>query len=201
MLSEILGEIDEIPTTSAVKPKQVINEYSALSRKLAAKNYMKSFTPPAKKVTLTKPLNKNVSKTKGILKEVQYNVDNHDKTMQCVEIENSENSVHGAYTEHENSITVDDTCDLIHQPADEFTIEDNTQADCFDDGLDMTLVDDLESQQVQDISTNEDNIANELQSEFISEWENLENENNQVDDCLLDKTDIPLVEIGDKKVS
>ncbi|KAG5880463.1 hypothetical protein JTB14_000568 [Gonioctena quinquepunctata] len=50
MLSEILGEIDATPSASVIKPK--IKEYSVLSRKLAAKDYMKNFTLPMDKTDI-----------------------------------------------------------------------------------------------------------------------------------------------------
>ncbi|XP_050513707.1 DNA polymerase alpha catalytic subunit [Diabrotica virgifera virgifera] len=84
MLSEILGEIDSSPSTSGQKPK--IKEYSALAKKLAAKDYMKNFSQPSKKRVIERkslPNEEAGEVTHGsVLKEVQSNVGKSTKKPQ-----------------------------------------------------------------------------------------------------------------------
>ncbi|KAJ8971883.1 hypothetical protein NQ314_000496 [Rhamnusium bicolor] len=179
MLSEILGEIDETPSTSIIKPKPVAKAYSIMSRKLAAKDYMKNFSVPSN----------------AVLKEVQNNLTDEeefeDPISQPIENICTENILKNDLKKNE---------ELSTQMSEDHTIIDDLTQVCFEDDFDMTQIEEFESQDVQSISTDETEITDELQTEFMSEWETFVNEtNDQESDTLLDKTDIPLVEVDDKK--
>ncbi|KAJ8966094.1 hypothetical protein NQ317_008769 [Molorchus minor] len=87
------------------------------------------------------------------------------------------------------------------QNSEDLTIETDLTQGCFDDDLDMTQIEEFESQILPDISVDETEITNEIQAEFMSEWENIANETDEVEvDSSLDKSNIPLVDVEEKKV-
>lgn len=209
MLSEILGELDETPALSTVKPKSIKNEFSLMSRKLAAKDYMKSFTPQVKRTSLiVSNKSKTPQKSQEILREVQNNMKDSLNDVNQKNITKNSESQDIENATQETEIDIDETnSETIGEPenytqSEDLTITENfTQDDCFNDDIDMTQIEEFESQECQDTSVTEENIADVLQTEFMSQWESLTNEITQVDvDSLLDKTDIPLIDIDGKKV-
>ncbi|CAH1175786.1 unnamed protein product [Phaedon cochleariae] len=209
MLSEILGEIDSTTSDSIVKPKS--QEYSILSKKLAAKDYMKSFSMPKSSFSLPRtPQNSrktqntenviNSSNTSSssreikIPKEVQNSIPEKTTIEQILDSQ-VEDIIEETPTE---SNLIPSTQSL---ETENITIEEYSTQELFDDELDMTQIEEFESQQLQDTTMDEEKITDDLQAEFMSEWENFGNETSDMDvDKLLDKTDIPLVEVDDKKV-
>lgn len=254
MLSEILGEIDESPTLSVVKPKQpFMNDSSYMARKLAAKGYMKSFIPPTKRLSISKPSQaKATQKPQEILKEVQNNiVDTRDTNVNQNTIKNSEKkSQEETIASSFDSQIIEDSqrsdnldsqladnldsqlldildsqlpdnldsklpvnvdsqlpanvdsqlsANVDSQLADDLTIENFTQDDFFSEDMDTSQIEEYDSQTQDNV---DENIADVLQTEFMSEWETFTNQTCDLEvDKLLDKADIPLVEVEDKKVS
>nr|XP_023025122.1 DNA polymerase alpha catalytic subunit [Leptinotarsa decemlineata] len=193
MLSEILGEIDE---TSASIPKPKIKEYSVMSRKLAAKNYMKNLSVPNKNISITRPISDILKKeaTGNILKEVQNKVIENDDLNEIAEFPQVD-------IVEENSLRITEEEEQPVELSENLTIEDDFTQECFEDDIDMTQIEEFESQQLPDISVDEEKISDELQAEFMSEWENFTNELDDIDmDKLVDRSDIPLVEVDNKKV-
>lgn len=198
MLSEILQEINETPTSSTVKSKPIIKEYSYMARKLAAENYRKNFTPSVKKLSSNGEL---FQQSEKILKDIQ-NIDGNSGKVEKMEIsvlqERESETQKEIETQIDNTNTYDNT--IITQ-TEELITDNPTQEDCFEEDLDISQIEEFESQQVQDMSVNEENIANVLATEIMNKWDTFSNVNTHIDiDNLLDKTDIPLVEIEDKKV-
>lgn len=205
MLHEILDELDETPTSKAIKPKPIRNEYSLMSRKLAAKDYMKNFTPPAKKVLITKSSqNLTTVKPPKILKEVHNNTNNTDDISSNIiqtDTKTDETQIVDKETQEGSIYNVTQETDYVNtQLSENLTIESFTQDDCFNDDIDMTQIEEFESQP-QDTSVTEENVTDALQTEILSEWENFSNENYQIEVDGLDKSDIPLIEVEGKKVS
>lgn len=202
MLHEILDELDETPTSKAIKPKPIRNEYSLMSRKLAAKDYMKNFTPPAKKVVITKSSeNLTTAKPPKILKEVHNNTDDVSCTIVETDTKTDESQIVDKETQEGTVFSVTQETDFVNtQLSENLTIESFTQDDCFNDDIDMTQIEEFESQP-QDTSFTEENVTDALQTEILSEWENFSNENYQIEVESLDKSDIPLIEVEGKKVS
>lgn len=190
MLSEILGELDDTGSCNTIKPKPMLSSYSFTSRKLAAKSYMKNFSQPIKKTP--RMLN-------SVLKEVQNSVTLKEDT--------NESSPH--FEENETPPTLE-TADIKEtkiqeeaatQMSEDLVIETDLTQECFEDDFDMTQIEEFESHEVQDTTIDEAEFTDGLQSEFMSEWENFTNEANTLEnDTLLDKTDISLLEVDDKKV-
>lgn len=223
MLSEILGEINDSPSSSLPKPKATMSEYSTMSRKLAAKGYMKSFTPPARKIAIKKSsvnyktnsvtngtVENKHSLSNSVLKEVQNTID--DGPMDKIEMSETpveENlEIEEAVSQISIPISNGNAVDTAEsQISENLTIEtDLTQdlngLDGFDDDdFDMSQIEEFESQQQADTTVDEEKLTNELQAEFMSEWENLTNENTDMEIDNLDKTDIPLSETDGKKVT
>lgn len=219
MLSEILGEINDTPSSS-IKPKTIMSEYSSMSRKLAAKDYMKSFTPPKRKIAIKKssvsykmtnaPSENKAFVSKSVLREVQNNGDNN--MMEDIEIAETPSEDNLEIEEFDSQRNTQITNGHVTETAesqmsDNLTIETDQTQDCLngfegfddDDNFDMSQIDEIESQQA-DTTVDEEKITNELQAEFMSEWENLTNENTDMEIDHLDKTDIPLSDVDGKKV-
>lgn len=90
-----------------------------------------------------------------------------------------------------------DTADS--QLNDDLTIENFSQDDFFADDMDVSQIEEDESQPRNNI---EENLADVLQSEFMNEWENLTNQVSEMDvDKLLTNADIPLIDVDGKKVN
>ncbi|XP_057659152.1 DNA polymerase alpha catalytic subunit [Diorhabda carinulata] len=227
MLSEILGEIDSSPSTSTIqKPK--IKEYSALAKKLAAKDYMKNFSQPTKKRALERTVT-NSEASNSTLKEVTKPVLNKESDRNvCKEqiitnpfkknktdilkVEKLQSEcVKKAEIEHPNGVnedtSFDDTLtnmdiedDKTLPNTDSQIIEVDQSQEGFDDEFDITQIEEFESQNVAEAS---ERFSDELQAELESEWENFVNktiDTEEKTEALLDKTDIPLVEVNGKKV-
>ncbi|KAJ8920671.1 hypothetical protein NQ315_004810 [Exocentrus adspersus] len=190
MLSEILEELDEAAPSNSTCSKSSAASYSFTSRKLAAKSYMKNFSVPVKKAP--KPVN-------TILKEVQNSVifkDDIDDDVSQIEDTLTPKTVIKS-TETSASETQNET---QSQMSENLTIETDFTQDCFDDDFDMTQIEEFESQNSGTI-IDETKFTDEVQSEFMSQWENFTNEINDSEaDTLLDTTDTPLVAVDDKKV-
>lgn len=190
MLSEILGELDDTDSSSSIKPKPISSSYSFTSRKLAAKSYMKNFSQPVKKPPRM---------VKSVLKEVQDSVTAEEHIDESSpQIEETETS---SLPEPEdiNDLKVQEEAEK--QMSEDLVIETDLTQEYFDDDFDMTQIEDFESQEVQDTTVDEAKFTDDLQSEFMSEWENFTNETNDLEnETLLDKTDIPLLDVDDKKV-
>lgn len=201
MLHEILHELDETPTVNTIKPKPIRNEYSFMSRKLAAKDYMKTFTPPAKKVIITKSSQTKITeRPPKILKDLHNNTDDVSFNIQ-EDTGTDETQMVDKETQEQTIVSITQETDDINTPLSEnLTIESFTQDDYFNDDIDLTQIEEFESQP-QDTSITEENVTDTLQTEFISEWENFSNEDYQTELDSLDKSDIPLIEVEGKKVS
>ncbi|XP_018577548.1 DNA polymerase alpha catalytic subunit [Anoplophora glabripennis] len=190
MLSEILGELDETSSSHTVNSKPTTSSYSFTSRKLAAKSYMKNFSLPVKKPS------RSVS---SVLKEVENSLTpQEDISESNIQLENNVTLTTPESTDSNNS--------NIKEPAptqmsEDLNIETDLTQDFFDDDFDMTQIEEFESQEVQNTTVDESQFTDELQSEFMSEWEHFANEVNDLENnTLLDKTDIPLLDVDDKKV-
>ncbi|KAJ8955593.1 hypothetical protein NQ318_001423 [Aromia moschata] len=177
ILSEILAEIDEAPSTSGINPKPMSNSYSIMSRKLAAKNYMKNFSSAKPKLECSE---KKPVKT-VVLKEVQNKTLSDDDSYDIPQLEKEKSPE----PQPENS---NKTEEVSSQVSEDVIIESDFTQECFEDDIDMTQIEEFESQNLPDTSVDETNITDDLQAEFMSEWENIANEDNEVEvDTLLDK--------------
>lgn len=199
MLSEILGELDETSSTNSVNSKPSTSSYSFTSRKLVAKSYMKNFSAPIKKPS--KPIN-------SVLKEVQNNYKPQEDRSETNS--QSENNVTPTIPKPENvtskileSIDTNNSNTQESAPtqmSEDLNIETDLTQECFDDDFDMTQIEEFESEELQNTTVDESTFTDKLQSEFMSEWENFTNEVNDSENVTLDKTDVPLLDVDDKKV-
>lgn len=211
MLSEILGEIDS-PSTSVAKPK--IKEYSVLAKKLAAKNYMKNFSQPIKKRAIERkslPTTETPENNSTPLKEVTANVEQptkrilepvHAKINQAASpvVENNEKFDETLSDQFTEDISFDDFNETPTKITETQIIDTEMTQEEFDDDFDVTLIEEVESK----LSAAGEKLADNIQADFETEWENFSNTSVNVDSNnqnLLDKTDIPLEEVDGQKVN
>lgn len=208
-----------------------------MARKLAAKDYMKNFVPPAKKLSVNKP-SPATQKSSAILKEVQNKVNDvsnkkmgepstseqdtdkkpKEKNVTSNSDVDSQPIVDSQLITDSDLITdsqliIDSQMDLDSQPNqntkltdtldsqlnDDLTIENFSQDDFFADDMDVSQIEEDESQPQNNA---EENLADVLQSEFMNEWNNLTNQDFEMEvSNLLTNADIPLIYEGDKQVS
>ncbi|KAJ8980710.1 hypothetical protein NQ317_019204 [Molorchus minor] len=154
MLSKILEEIDKSPTsTSSIKPKPMTNTFS-------------SVVEPPSTISSENP--------NSVLKEIYNNKPHEEGIENIIEIEDDK---------AEESIEIDGFKKfeaVQSQNSENVTIETDLTQGCSDNDVDMTQIEEFESQILPDISMDETEITDEIQAEFISEWENIANEPNEV---------------------
>lgn len=213
MLSEILEEIDE-NTDNSKKLSKDDSLKSLLSSKKAEKDYLKTFTPPPRKILLKRktlerkslpliqrPLRRFSVDSEDESDKIQRNetIDEADSEEQSTEIlkEDSYSPKYDAYSETTEGST--------HKTAIEATEDTATEVDeaenFFNDGLDFSQIEEFESQQNEtiDVETVEDNIL----ADFLDQQDNFQCM--EIDSSIsrsnnIDSTDLPLVESDNKKV-
>ncbi|CAH1980880.1 unnamed protein product [Acanthoscelides obtectus] len=216
MLTEILEEIDD--HDGPLKPKQnkiTEDECSIKSRKQAAMDYMKSFSVPAKKppsLTIRTPKKDvkkenipentvEVSKIKTEIvspKPVAVKKENNSgESTQEKRLLNGHASSQSEVIKEETPSIIEDS-QVSAKDSEEMKIEDDFTQECFDDDLDMSVIEDFESQEMNNkAEETEDPVLGEWQTEFSTAWEN--EETVEINSSVLDKTDIPLVVNADGK--
>ncbi|VEN38662.1 unnamed protein product [Callosobruchus maculatus] len=214
MLSEILEEMDDASSgpLKAKLNKTIEDECSIKSRKQAAMDYMKSFSVPAKKppsITIRTPkkeakkenvpisCKKEVPDIKTEIVSPKGLATQKDNTSVIKKPQiNGDLSSQPEVIKKEEESTIEDS-EVPANDTEKIKIEDDFTQECFDDDLDMSLIEEFESQDVKNkIEEPEETMVDEWHAEFSTEWENQETE---IDSSMLDKTDIPLVVNADGK--
>ncbi|XP_045472031.1 DNA polymerase alpha catalytic subunit [Harmonia axyridis] len=201
MLSELLGEIDENRDNS--KPSTVDDSLkSVFSNRKAEKDYLKTFTPPPRKILLKKKTLERKSLhiiPKPIIKKISEEIEDEAAVVQNKELSNDKD-----FDEEnidKNSEMIEEDSQKTSLTNEDTTIEVDETENFFNDGLDFSQIEEFESQQNDtiDVETVEDNIL----AEFLDQQENFKSV--EIDSTFnksinIDSADLPLVERDNKEV-
>ncbi|KAF2880378.1 hypothetical protein ILUMI_25794 [Ignelater luminosus] len=201
ILSELISEIDEDNSMSnsvtfkraTIKPKPISN-LTLSADKRAAKDYMKKFS--VTKSEILSPKQKSFSLINGESKRSQSHKNSVLETFTEKDVPNERNSVTHAVDHQKeecNNVTKvkpnnKDTECSASQKIEEF----QTQEQLFDDGFDLSQIEEFPSQEVPSTSTAKDDITEE---QLLSGWETMqEGTSNSVEvEINIDKLKIPTV--------
>ncbi|KAL3282491.1 hypothetical protein HHI36_005674 [Cryptolaemus montrouzieri] len=207
MLSELLGEMDE------TDQNQTNNHSlkSLLSNKKAEIDYLKTFTPPPRKLVLKKKLLERKSLPSKPKSSLKFTNDEYIETKEydnIAEVQQNDDDKENKKEDNSEDYAIDDqNSEKIEElpPNSEIKESENTTIDFddtekfFDDDMDFSQIEELESQhnETVDIETAEDNIL----SEFMDHQESFHSSESETNKAIhIDSSDLPLMEIENKKV-
>ncbi|XP_044750416.1 DNA polymerase alpha catalytic subunit [Coccinella septempunctata] len=214
MLSELLGEIVENGDESIKQSSDDSSLKSLLNNKKAEKDYLKTFTPPPRKILIKKKTLERKSlplisrPIKRILDDdedeiakgqnmetIDEVVSETEKIAQTMEIDYKSQKIEDST---QGTAVIEDSTQET-AAIEDTKIEIDETENFFNDGLDFSQIDEFESQQNEtiDVEAVEDNIL----ASFLDQQDNFQSLDSSINRSInIDSSDIPLVEFENKKV-